>query len=196
MQRARAPAVCTFYGATSLQVSVRFRKKARGRLLVFVGCILMSVGLPLISSATHEADHRFMVEGYVCGEGGEGISNTDVLVKDTKISYGQVVKTDGYGYYKATFHLHNDNLGDPLLIEASGEQKNLKVEFDPGDLESDRKVRVDFGTGCSEGQASSWVWWGSGAAVLAAGGAIGVRLITSAGKKGKGKGKSQGKKKR
>ncbi|MDH4152304.1 MAG: hypothetical protein OEV01_00815 [Nitrospira sp.] len=135
-----------------------------------------------------------MVEGYVCGEGGVGVSSADVLVKDTRISYGQVVKTDGDGYYKAMFHLHNDNLGDPLLIEARGEQKNLKVEFDPKDLESDRKVRVDFGVGCSAGNSSSWIWWGSGAAVLAVGGAVGVRLLRSPGGKTKGKGKSQGRK--
>jgi len=173
---------------------VKFIKKALGRLLVVASCTIMSVNFPSISSATHEADHRFMVEGYVCGEGGVGVSNTDVLVKDTRISYGQVVKTNGDGYYKAMFHLHNDNLGDPLLIEAKGEQKNLKIEFDPKDLESDRKLRVDFGAGCSAGNSPSWIWWGSGAVVLAAGGAIGVRLFSSAGRKVKGRAKSRGKK--
>jgi hypothetical protein len=195
MQRARAPLVCIFYGATSLQLRVEFGKNALGRLLVVAGFALMSVNFPSTSSATHEADHRFMVEGYVCGEGGVGVSNTDVLVKDTRISYGQVVKTDGDGYYKAMFHLHNDNLGDPLLIEARGEQKNLKVEFDPKDLESDRKVRVDFGGGCSAGDSPSWIWWGGGAAILVAGGAIGVRLLSSPGGKTKGVGRSQGRKK-
>ncbi len=121
-----------------------------------------------------------------------GVSNVDVLVKDTRVSYGQVVKTNGDGYYKAMFHLHNDNLGDPLLIEARGEQKNLKVEFDPKDLESDRKVRVDFGAACTGGSSPSWVWWGGGAALVAAGGAIGMRLLSSG--RGKTKGKSQGKK--
>ena len=135
-----------------------------------------------------------MVEGYVCGEGGAGVSSADVLVKDTKISYGQVVKTDGDGYYKATFHLHNDNLGDPLLIEARGEQKNLKIEFDPKDLESERKVRVDFGSGCG-GSSSSWVWWGGGSVLVVVGTAIGMRLLRSGGGKPKGKGNPQGKKK-
>ena len=133
-----------------------------------------------------------MVEGYVCGEGGVGASNVDVLVKDTRVSYGQVVKTNGDGYYKAMFHLHNDNLGDPLLIEARGEQKNLKIEFDPKDLESDRKVRVDFGVACSGGSSPSWIWWGGGGALVAAGGAIGMRLLSSG--RGRVKGKSQGKK--
>lgn len=162
---------------------------------MLAGCIVLSAGFPSITSATHEADHRFLVEGYVCGEGGVGVSNSDVLVKDTRISYGQVVKTNGDGYYKAMFHLHNDNLGDPLLIEARGEQKNLKIEFDPKDLESDRKVRVDFGVGCSGGSSLSWVWLGGGAVVLVAGGAIGMRLLSSGGGKPKGRAKSQGKKK-
>lgn len=176
-------------------MSVRFGKRALGRLLAVAGCIAVSVGFPSITSATHEADHRFMVEGYVCGAGGAGLSNAEVLVKDTRISYGQVVKTDGDGYYKAMFHLHNDNLGDPLLVEALGEQKNLKIEFDPKDLESDRKVRVDFGSGCSRANSPPWMWWGGGAVLLAAGGAIGLRLLSSSGGKAKGKGRLQGKKK-
>lgn len=83
-------------------------------------------GLPSVVAATHEADHRFTVEGFVCGTDGKGSANIDVLVKDTRISYGQIVKTDGEGYYKAAFHLHNDNLGDSLLIEARGSSRNRK----------------------------------------------------------------------
>ena len=99
-------------------------------------------------SATHEADHRFTVEGFVCGADGKSSANIDVLVKDTRISYGQIVKTDGEGYYKAAFHLHNDNLGDSLLIEAKGQQQEQKVSFDPKDLEAERGIQVNFGTGC------------------------------------------------
>jgi hypothetical protein len=136
-----------------------------------------------------------MVEGYVCGQDGKGLSNIDVLVKDTKISYGQVVRTDGDGYYKAMFHLHNDNLGDPLLIEARGEQQNHKIQFDPKDLESERKIRVSFGTGCEAGEPPVWLWWGSGAVVVAAGGIIGMKLAHSRRKQERIKAKSQGKRK-
>lgn len=136
-----------------------------------------------------------MVEGYVCGPDGKAVSNVDVLVKDTKISYGQVVRTDGGGYYKATFHLHNDNLGDPLLVEVRGEQQNLKVEFDPKDLESERKIQVNFGAGCGENGSPLWVWWGGGALVAAVGGAIGMRLARSPRRQERGKGKSQKKRK-
>ncbi len=127
----------------------------------------------------------------MCGQDGKGLSNTDVLVKDTKISYGQVVRTDGAGYYKATFHLHNDNLGDPLLVEAKGEQQNLKIEFDPKDLESERKIKVNFGAGCDVGGPPVWLWWGGGAMVAAAGTIIGMKLVRSQQKRERGKGKSQ-----
>jgi hypothetical protein len=155
----------------------------------------MSVTFPPVALATHEADHRFMVEGYVCGQDGKGLSNADVLVKDTRISYGQVVRTDGDGYYRATFHLHNDNLGDPLLVEARGEQQNLKVEFDPKDLESERKIRVNFGAGCDVSGPPAWLWWGGGAIVAAAGSILGMKLVRSQRKRDRAKGKSQGKRK-
>jgi hypothetical protein len=155
---------------------------------------VVSVGFPLVATATHEADHRFKVDGYLCSDG-KGMSGIDVLVKDTKVSYGQVVKTDGDGYYKATFHLHNDNVGDPLLVEARGEQKNLKIEFDPKDLESERKIRVNFGVGCEVDGPPGWFWWGGAAAVVAVGGMIGLKLASSQRRQERTKGKSQGKRK-
>lgn len=153
---------------------------------------------PSVVSATHEADHRFTVEGYVCGADGKSSANIDVLVKDTKVSYGQIVKTDGDGYYKAAFHLHNDNLGDPLLIEANGQQQQKKVSFDPKDLESERIIQVNFGTGCSQDRGSPplWVYVGSGAVAAAVGGFIGFKLIRSWRKQEQKRGKSQGKQKK
>jgi hypothetical protein len=155
-------------------------------------------GLPSIVFATHEADHRFTVEGNVCGANGKSSANVDVLVKDTKISYGQVVKTDGDGYYKAAFHLHNDNLGDPLLIEANGEQQQRKVSFDPKDLESERIIQVNFGAGCVHDKSSTslWLYIGSGAMAAAVGGFIGVKLLRSRRKQGQKRGPSQGKRKK
>ena len=122
---------------------------------------------PTLSHATHEADHRFTVEGFVCGADGKPSSNVEVLVKDTRISYGQTVTTDGDGYYKAAFHLHNDNLGDPLLVEVKGEQQHHKIQFDPKDLETERRIQVNFGSGCVRDRSAPpiWFWVGIGAAV-------------------------------
>jgi hypothetical protein len=155
-------------------------------------------GFPSVVSATHEADHRFTVEGFVCDPDGKGRANVDVLVKDTKISYGQIVKTDGDGYYKATFHLHNDNLGDPLFVEAKGEQQNHKVQFDPKDLETERTIQVNFGAGCIHdvNRPPVWVFLGLGAGVVAVGGFVGMKMARSWRKQEQKRGKSQGKRKK
>jgi hypothetical protein len=173
-------------------------QQRRGLTVAFVA-LGLSIAFPSGSSATHEADHRFMVEGFVCGADGKGMGNIDVLVKDTKISYGQIVKTDGDGYYRATFHLHNENLGDPLLIEAKGEQQYHKVQFDPKDLESERKVQIHFGTACVHdvNAPPAWLWWGLGGTAAVVAGTVGVKRIVKAArrKQGQKRGKAQGKRK-
>ena len=170
---------------------------SRAGLVLATACSVVIPAFPSRVFATHEADHRFTVEGFVCGAEGKGVADTDVLVKDTKISYGQIVKTDGDGYYVAKFHLHNDNLGDPLLVEAKGEQQNLKVQFDPKDLETERKIQVNFGTGCVHdvGRPPLWVFAGLGAAAVAIGGFVGAKLFRSRRKQERKRGKSQGKRK-
>ena len=139
---------------------------------------LMTVGLTVgVVWATHEADHRFTVEGFVCEFDGTPAKKTEVVVKDTRVNVGQTVETDERGFYRATLHLHNDNLGDPVLVTARREEQRIKVEFDPNDLESERKARVGFGTGCERAapdEVPGWVWYtlaglGVGTALLMAG---------------------------
>jgi len=163
--------------------------------LVGIGAFLIQ---PAILHATHEADHRFTVEGFVCGADGKPSANIEVLVKDTRISYGQTVTTDEGGYYKAAFHLHNDNLGDPLLIEARGEQQNLKIQFDPKDLESERKIQVNFGSGCVHDRAAPPVWLYIGLWVAAGtvGLLVGVKVIRSRRKKEAKRERGQGKRRK
>lgn len=179
----------------SMQLRVRRDRSGRAGSVAAVSWVVLGVLLPSVVNATHEADHRFMVEGYVCGADGKPTADVDVLVKDTKISSGQIVKTDGNGYYKATFHLHNDNLGDSLLVEARGEQQNHTIQFDPKDLEAERKIQVNFGTGCDASSPPVWLWWGGGVAVAIAGGIMAMKLARGQRKQKRGKGKSQGKRK-
>jgi hypothetical protein len=141
---------------------------------------LGSVGLsfPSILLATHEADHRFTVEGFVCDKDGKPNSQVEVLVKDTRVTIGQTVRTDGDGYYKVTLHLHNDNLGDPLLVEAGAEQKRYTVQFDPKDLESERRLQANFGSGCEQDLGPPrWLVYGLIGSVVAGGGLIGLKIF-------------------
>lgn len=144
---------------------------------VLVWGLIATLFEPSMSLASHAADHRFTVEGFVCGKDGRPAVNVEVLVKDTRITVGQTVTTDGDGYYKVTLHLHNDNVGDPLLVEAGGEQKNLKIQFDPNDLETERKLRVDFGSGCERDLGPpQWLLYGLGVAAVAIVGWIGLKI--------------------
>ena len=121
-------------------------RKTAWRVVVVWG-LISTLFVPSVLFASHAADHRFTVEGFVCGKDGRPGANVEVLVKDTRITVGQTVTTDGDGYYKVTLHLHNDNVGDPLLVEVGGEQKHYKIPFDPNALETERNLRVVFGSG-------------------------------------------------
>ncbi len=137
---------------------------------------LWALSSPVV--ATHEVDHRFTVEGFVCGAGGQPVVDQKVIVKDTRVSVVETAYTDSYGYYKALLHLHDDNLGDPVLIIAGDQEQKTKVQFDPDDRSSERGTRVDFGTGCAvERDAPAWVFYGAGAIALLVTAYAGARII-------------------
>ena len=152
------------------------------------------LSIPSHLFATHEADHRFTVEGFVCNKDGKASPQIEVLVKDTRITLGQTVKTDSDGYYKVTLHLHNDNLGDPLLVEAGPEQKEFKVQFDPKDLETERHLRVDFGSGCERDLGPPlWLVYGFAGVVAVIGGLIGLKIFKKRNRNAQRTRKGQGK---
>ena len=176
------------------------RRKSGSLWIVAVATagVFAFIAHPAILYATHEADHRYTVEGFVCTADGKPSANTEVLVKDTRISYGQTVTTDDGGYYKAAFHLHNDNLGDPLLVEVKGEQQHHKVQFDPKDLETERRIQVNYGSGCVHDRSMSptWLWvalWVVGGLVALL---VGVKVVRSQRKQDGRREKGQGKRKK
>lgn len=175
---------------------IESNSKPAGR---FVG-ILTLFGLlcaPAVLFANHAADHRFTVEGFMCGKDGRPNSKLEVLVKDTRVTVGQTVTTDDDGYYKVTLHLHNDNVGDPLLVEAGGERQNLKIQFDPNDLETERKVRVDFGSGCAGDLGPpQWLFYGLGVTAVAIVGWIGLKISRKRVREEQRRKKGQGKRKK
>lgn len=136
----------------------------------------LAAGLPsvLLASAsvvwaTHEVDHRFTIEGFVCRDNRQPVAGTQVMAKDTRVSVGANVLTDDRGYYKVTLHLHNDNKGDPILVTAQGVEQRITAQFDVKDIQSERKVAVNFGTGCetASDKPPAWFYYGAGAVVVA-----------------------------
>lgn len=157
-----------------------------GRPIWLVACTGVLAGFSGIwwpigfSWAMHEADHRFAVEGYVCGPDGEPVSQAQVIVKDTRASVGASAYTDGSGYYKAVLHLHDENRGDPIVVSVGSDEKRITAEFDPNDKESERHSTVTFGSGCdvAAAQTSAWLLYGAGAGVVAILVLIGARVAS------------------
>jgi hypothetical protein len=129
--------------------------------------------------AEHEVDHRFTVEGYVCGADGKPAGNQEVMVKDTRIPLGKTVYTDSDGFYSITLHLHNENQGDPVLVTAGGSEQHLTAKFDAKDMKSERKMVVHFGSGCETAQRSSsrWVYYTVGLGLAGAAALAGAKMI-------------------
>ncbi|HEY5648998.1 MAG TPA: carboxypeptidase-like regulatory domain-containing protein [Nitrospiria bacterium] len=111
--------------------------------------IFLSLAPPAYS--THEADHRFEVFGTVRDAGGKPVADAKVIIVDSRVDQGTTVFTGSDGKYKATLHLHNENLGDEIVVAAQGDRKTVRAEFDPADTESKRSVRVDFGAPAAPG---------------------------------------------
>lgn len=139
------------------------------------------VSYPGPAVAMHEADHRFTVEGYLCGADGRPVPDVQVIVKDTRVSVGASGYTDRHGYYKATLHLHNENRGDPILVVALDQEQRVTAQFDVKDAEAERKATVNFGTGCeaSAGGAPDWLYYGVGIGLVTAAVVAGAKLARS-----------------
>jgi len=137
-----------------------------------LGCLIFVwVMVPSIVWATHEADHRFTVYGYVRDAQGHAIQDTKVMVVDSRIGEGSTAFTDQNGYYEVLLHLHSTNQGDEITITTPDETKTITANFDPADTTTERKVQVDFGAPLSETSSGPAVLWmyGAGAALIMAG---------------------------
>jgi hypothetical protein len=150
------------------------------RAVLGIGAVIGSLSLwPSIVPAEHEVDHRFTVEGMVCGgKDGGMLADAEVMVKDTRASIGKMGYTDRRGHYEVTLHLHNENQGDPVLVAVGDQEQRITAQFDPKDLRTERKMTVNFGSGCvAEAAGSPWLYYGVGLGVAAVGAVAGARLI-------------------
>lgn len=95
--------------------------------------------------ATHEMDHRFKVYGVLKDDAGAPVKDGKVLIVVARVDEGTTVFTDSSGYFETTLHLHDDNLGDDILVSAMGITKKVTAQFVPGDTRTERSVEVNFG---------------------------------------------------
>ena len=94
--------------------------------------------------ATHEIDHRFIVQGEVVTSDGQPVSGETIsftVSNDTPI--GSVV-SDEHGRYRVVMHVHDEDIGKVFDIVVRGIKKKVKIEFDPENKVTERGKRVDF----------------------------------------------------
>jgi hypothetical protein len=115
--------------------------------------------------ATHEVDHRYTIFGSVRDGSGRPVQDTRVIVTDARLGDGLTVYAGKDGSYEVTLHLHNDNLGDEIVVSAHGEEKRIKASFDPSDKFSERRTKVDFGVE-QDKKEKEWSYYGYGAGII------------------------------
>lgn len=118
-------------------VPVRSRRRW-GVLALALACLPMA---PV--SAEHEADHRYIVEGYVLDAGESPRADVNVVVKADEGLLGEAV-TDRRGFYRIRLHLHNADLGKVLTVKTGAREAEIEVTFDPGDKETARVHDLNF----------------------------------------------------
>ncbi len=123
--------------------------------------------------ATHDTQHRYTVFGYVRDEQGKALQDVRVIVTDTRLDEGGTAFTDENGYYELLLHLHNDNLGDEIVIKAQDKEKRIKASFNPQDRFTERRAQVDFGPPALQSPTDHhWRYYGYGAAAVLIVGAL------------------------
>lgn len=102
-------------------------------LILILACLL-----PLANAtAEHEADHRYNVRGYLLDANDNAIAGREVAI----FADGEVLasgKTDSSGYYSLHLHLHNEDRGRRLSLNAGAQQAEIRVDFDPEDTHTAR----------------------------------------------------------
>jgi hypothetical protein len=151
-----------------------------GWWMVIVTSIFLVPGLlPRAAMATHEADHRFTVYGYVRDDRGRPVKGERVIVVDDRSDQAHTAFTDGDGYYEALLHLHNQDMGNEITLMVRDEKKSIRATFDPEDKSSERKVQVDFGAPLAADEASVPAWKYGVAVLIVVGLVMTIRFIRS-----------------
>lgn len=93
--------------------------------------------------ATHLPDHRFLVLGFVTDAEGRPVSGTRVVVTRLKTGYEYPTSTERDGFYLVILHLHDEDEGERLEIDAKGVKGEVRARFDTRDKKVERGTRVD-----------------------------------------------------
>ncbi len=107
----------------------------------------------------HDVNHRFTVWGHVADEAGRPLSGVKVTVRNARLPDAVTTLTRRDGSYEGVLHLHNDNLGDEVVVAAGDRIQRIRATFNPGDMHTERKTEVNFGPAVQGQPAGGGEWW-------------------------------------
>lgn len=110
-----------------------------------IGLVMLALlSLTAPTEATHEVDHRYLVLGYVRDAKDRAVAGTPVRVVREKTGLAYTGETDPEGFYLVVVHLHDEDLGDRLLVRVGTASLRVEARFEPGSARDPRGTRVDF----------------------------------------------------
>lgn len=105
---------------------------------IIAGCLFFSNAW-----AEHEADHRYIIQGYVLDADRQGVASLTVRASAEGELLG-TSKTAADGYYSMHLHLHNSDYHRILKLQAGSNAAELRVTFDLEDNTSARIHEANF----------------------------------------------------
>ena len=95
------------------------------------------------ADATHLPDHRFLVLGFVTDAEGRPVAGARVVVTRLRTGLEYPTATERDGFYLVVLHLHDENQGEQLGVDAKGVKGQVRAQFDLQDKKTERGTRVD-----------------------------------------------------
>jgi hypothetical protein len=114
---------------------------ARSAVLLLALAALPGASMP--AGATHLPDHRFLVLGYVTDADGRPVAGARVVVTRLKTGLEYPTTTERDGFFLVVLHLHDENLGEALGVDAKGVKGEVRARFEVSDKKVERGTRVD-----------------------------------------------------
>ena len=127
---------------------------------------LVAAHLSLAAQASHEANHRYTIRGYILDSPDRPLAAIPISVRVGARRLGGG-RTDSRGFYSVELHIHDSDIGRDLELRAGDRRANIRMKAQRGDRTSARLHYANFiGDRFTEEKFRRWYVpvWGYGAA--------------------------------
>lgn len=130
--------------------------------------------------ADHESDHRYSVRGYLVDDRQRPIADAIVVAQRDRVRASG--RTDDKGYYNLVLHLHDQDIGSDIQLQAGAATASVRMRAEAGNRHRERIHWASFVDGqlreddLRRFQMPGWAWVLLAASAAAALLVAGVKL--------------------